>query len=60
MARLHQQSMGRDPGPGMYKEEPAPVADPVSTSCQQQLSLPLLSSSFPPLLALPYRYMSPH
>lgn len=45
MARPHQQSVGRDPGPGMYKEEPAPVADPVSISFQQQLSLPLFLPS---------------
>ncbi|KAL8680944.1 MAG: hypothetical protein Q9186_002904 [Xanthomendoza sp. 1 TL-2023] len=25
---MPQQSMGRDPGPGVYKEEPAPVVDP--------------------------------
>ena len=57
MARHHQQSMGRDPGPGMYKEEPAPVADPVSISFQQQLSLPLFLHFL--CFALPYRYMSP-
>lgn len=46
MARHHQQNMGRDPGPGMYKEEPAPVADPVSIIFhQQQLSLPLFHYS---------------
>ncbi|KAL8997369.1 MAG: hypothetical protein Q9169_003351 [Polycauliona sp. 2 TL-2023] len=28
MARPPHRSVGRDPGPGMYKEEPAPVADP--------------------------------
>lgn len=43
-------SMGPGPGPGVYKEEPAPVGDPVSNSLPAA-AIPTLHS-FPSLCAL--------
>ncbi|KAL8698502.1 MAG: hypothetical protein Q9224_001821 [Gallowayella concinna] len=45
--------MGRDPGPGVYKEEPAPVVDPQAAI---PTYLPLTPSS---VLFSPCRYPSP-